>query len=103
MTITYTDPSLRNEATAPRKLQAAADVAAMGTFTTAWTERLTELRVYIIICQECMSVEGDLFHAKLKAYRDEFALARDLATAANDAENPGEGTGSALSCVIGRA
>jgi hypothetical protein len=103
MTIIYTDPSLKNEATSPRQLQGAADVAAMGAFTTAWTERLTELRVYIIICQECMSAEGDLFHAKLKAYRDEFALARDLAAAANDAADPGEGTGSALSCVIGRA
>ena len=101
--ITFTDAALKSEASAPRQLQAAADVAAMGTFTTAWTERLTELRTYIVICQECMSAEGDLYHAKLKAYRDEFALARDLATAANDAANPGEGTGSALSCVIGRA
>ena len=103
MSAIYTDPSLKNEASAPRVLQATADIAAMGTFTASWTARLIELRVYIIICQECMSAEGDLYHSKLKAYRDEFALARDFAKAANDALNPGTGTGSGLSCLIGRA
>ena len=103
MTIIYTDPSLKAEVSSPRVIQATADVAAMGAFTTYWTDRLIELRVYIIICQECMSAEGDLYHAKLKAYRDEFATARDFALSANEAANPGETTGSALSCAIGRA
>ena len=103
MTIIYTDPSLKNEVNSSRVIAATADVAAMGTFTAYWTDRLIELRAYIIICQECMSAEGDLYHAKLKAYRDEFATARGFALSANEAANPGEGTGSELSCAIGRA
>ena len=84
---TYPDAYLSKFCTADREERAKLDVAVMGTFSTAWTERLTILRVYILACLENQADADDLFGTKLKHYRAEFdtALPQARAQAALDA------------------
>lgn len=84
---TYPDAYLQRFCTAEREDRAKLDVAVMGTFSAAWTERLVILRVYILACLENQAEAEDLFGVKLKHYRAEFdaALPQARAQAALDA------------------
>ena len=71
---TYPDAYLSKYCTVDREARATADVAAIGTtFASAWTERLVILRTYVLACLENMADPEDLFTAKLKQYRMEYA------------------------------
>ncbi len=103
--ITFNDPYLKKDATASRQSQATEQVNQMGTYPTFWRERLIELKTYIIICQECMAAEGDVYEVKLKAYRTEFSNALVSANAAQaeaNPENPNTG-GNDMYAPIGRS
>lgn len=86
-TYTYPDAYLAKFCTQAMETRAIADVAVMGTFNTFWTERLTVLRAYIIVCLENQADAEDLFTAKLKSYKVEMqgATASAQAQAAADA------------------
>ena len=85
----YTDEYLSSQVTVEREQRAMADVRVMGTFPLSWTNRLVELRAYIITCQECMQTPDDVFATKRKAYVDEFEASLNLARAA---QREGEAT-----------
>lgn len=85
--MTYADAYLAPLVTTERESRAADDVAALGTFTTDWTERLRVLRVYILICLESSNSQEDAFAAKLKHYRGEFNTALIAARQASAAES----------------
>jgi hypothetical protein len=103
--ISFTDPFLAPECNSQRQAQARQDITASGTYSVSWTNRLIELRTYIIACQECMAADGDLYSVKLKAYEREFSTALNLARADNAANGGGGGasSGSTLSAPILRA
>ena len=88
----YTDAYLAKFCTEAIEERAIADVAVMGTFNDFWTERLTILRAYIIVCLENQADAEDLFTAKLKSYRGEMQIAQAQAqvqAAADAAEADG--------------
>ena len=80
---TYADAYLKAQVTEDRETRAAADVAALGTFTGDWPAKLTVLRAYVIACLECQAQPDDLFAQKLKHYRQEFDSALGMANAAS--------------------
>lgn len=91
-----------------RQERAAADVALLGTFPAAWTDRLVLLRVFVITCLECQKSPDDLFSAKLSAYRKEFdttllGARAAQATAAAEAGTPHTGGGGIFSVELWRA
>jgi len=88
--LNYADAYLEPLVTPERETRALADVAALGTFTDDWTERLQVMRTYILICLESSNSPEDAFAAKLKHYRGEFNSALISARQASAAE-----TGSA--------
>ena len=83
LTYTYPDAYLAPLVTTDRELRAIADIALLGTFPAAYTQRLVVLRAYIITCMESKSSPDDLFTEKLKDYRKEFA---DTLPAARNAQ-----------------
>lgn len=95
-TYTYPDAYLAKFCTQAIETRAVADVAVMGTFNAFWTERLTVLRAYIIVCLENQADAEDLFTAKLKSYRAEMqtATAQAQAQAAADAAEAANTTDS---------
>lgn len=95
-TYTYPDAYLAKFCTQAIETRAVADVAVMGTFNAFWTERLTVLRAYIIVCLENQADAEDLFTAKLKSYRTEMqtATAQAQAQAAADAAEAANTTDS---------
>lgn len=86
-TYTYPDAYLSKFCVDALEDRAIADIAVLGTFNADWTERLVILRAYIIACLDNQADPDDLFTAKLKSYRAEFAsaLASAQAQAAADA------------------
>ena len=70
--LTYPDAYLAKFCANARETRAFADVDLLGTFATAWRNRLTVLRCYILACLENQADAEDLFTAKLTAYRKEF-------------------------------
>lgn len=102
--ITFTDPYLKKDVTPARVDQATNDVAALGPFPQSWIDRMTELRTYVIICQECVAAADDIYSVKLKAYATEYATSLAAARSAQQAANPTTpGISSALSIPILRA
>lgn len=91
LTYAYTDAYLAPLVTEDREARAVADVAAIGTFPTDWTERLVRLRAYVLVCLESAKSPDDLFTAKLAAYRKEWDQALPLARAAQDAATAAAG------------
>ncbi len=86
-TLTYNDAYLARFCTEERENRAFDAVDNLGTFTTAWREQLTILKVYILACLENQADPDDLFSAKLKNYQKEFTGALAQAeTAAPDSE-----------------
>ena len=85
-TLTYPDAYLAARCNTDRETRAFADVDLLGTFTTSWRNRLTVLRCYIIACMESQADPEDLFTAKLKTYRAEFASMLAQAQAATPDE-----------------
>ena len=47
-------------------------VNSLGTFTTAWIEKLAIVRAYILVCMENQANDDDTFAVKLKTYNKEF-------------------------------
>ena len=80
-TYTYPDAYLAKFCTEAMETRAVADIAVIGTFNAFWTERLTVLRAYILVCLENQADAEDLFTAKLKSYRAEMQQAATQAQA----------------------
>lgn len=72
LTYAYHDAFLKGQITDEREARAIADVLDTGITSADWSERLTILRAYIIVCLECQAQADDLFAQKLKHYRSEF-------------------------------
>ena len=89
-TLIYADAYLKAQVTDDREGRAAADVAAIATFSAPWLEKLTILRAYIIVCLECQAQPDDLFASKLKHYREEWSstLAEARAATTDASGNP---------------
>lgn len=89
-TLIYADAYLKSQVTDDRETRAAADVAAIATFSAPWLEKLTVLRAYIITCLECQAQPDDLFSQKLKHYREEWSatLAEAKAATVDSSGNP---------------
>lgn len=85
LTYTYPDAYLTRFCTEDREARAIEAVAIDGTFTAAWTERLVILQTYILACLENQADPEDLFTAKLKSYREQYAIELLKAKAANEA------------------
>ncbi|TXI24624.1 MAG: hypothetical protein E6Q61_04310 [Nitrosomonas sp.] len=84
----YNDKFLAPLATPERELAAKEYIESIGTIPEPWKARLIVLRTYIIICNESLKgTPDDIFSAKLKTYRQEYADAvergRDAAIRAN--------------------
>lgn len=90
MTAEYHDAYLSDLITAEREQRAYDDVDALGTFATAWRDKLAVIRAYIITCLESQSDPDDLFSAKLAAYRREWSdtLAQARAATTDDDGDP---------------
>lgn len=75
MTIEYHDAYLAPliDKTPEWETRAAEDVAQLGTFPTAWSDKLTVLRAYLLCRMESLADEQDVFSAKLTQYRKEWA------------------------------
>jgi hypothetical protein len=94
LTLTYDDAYLApliagNEAWETRAI---ADVAQLGAFPAPWPAKLAVLRAYVLCCIESLADEQDVFSAKLKHYRMEYAAtlqAARLALAAANVTTPG--------------
>lgn len=94
LTLTYDDAYLApliadHEAWETRAL---ADVAQLGTFPAPWPDKLAVLRAYLLCCLESLADEQDVFSAKLKHYRNEYAAtlqAARLALATASVTTPG--------------
>ena len=71
-TLTYNDAYLVRFCTEERENRAFDAVDNLGTFTDAWRNELTILKVFILACLENQAVPDDLFSAKLKNYKKEF-------------------------------
>lgn len=86
--VSYNDKYLEPLVTVQREQEAIDYVDSLGTIPTPWRERLIVLRAYIIVCTESIKSSDDIFSAKLKAYRQEYAdclnRARDAAERAGD-------------------
>lgn len=93
-TYTYPDAYLARFCTEDVETRALADVALLGTFPAAWTERLAIVQAYIIACLENQADAEDLFTAKLKSYRQQFEV---LVPQAKAAEAAAAGTTTGLS------
>ena len=72
MSLDYRDAYLKDFCTYDVETLAYADVDLLGTFTTAWRDKLTLIKAYILVCQENQANDEDLFTAKLKTYQKEF-------------------------------
>lgn len=81
-TYTYTDQVLSPLVTDAIEATAIAEVAALGTLPDPWPERLTVLRVYVLVCLEYSSTSDDPFSVKLPYYKAEFDAAVTDAKAA---------------------
>ena len=94
LTLDYHDAYLaplitNNEAWETRAI---ADVAELGEFPDPWPDKLAVLRAYILCCIESLADEQDVFSAKLKHYKSEYAAtlqAARLALAAASVTTPG--------------
>ena len=94
MTYAYNDAFLAKFCTSDREGRATADVATLGAFPAAWTERLVICRTYILACLEHQADADDLFSTKIKTYRSEWDRIMPLAKAAQDtAEDEVTGVG----------
>lgn len=87
----YHDKFLAPLANAEREIAATEYINSIGVIPEPWKSRLIVLRTYIIICNESLKgTPDDIFSAKLKTYRQEFAdalhRARDAAIRANASE-----------------
>lgn len=82
LTYTYHDAFLASRVTDEREDRAIADVEDLGTLPADWVERLSVLRAYVIVCNECMTSSEDTFAAKATTYRKEYAEALAQARAA---------------------
>jgi len=94
LTLTYNDAYLAPLIAAKEawETRAIADVAELGTFPDPWPAKLAVLRAYILCCIESLADENDVFSAKLKHYRTEYAAtlqAARLARAAASVTTPG--------------
>ena len=74
-THTYNDGYVASYVTADREDRAMIEVAQLGTLPSAWVDRLTILRAYILTCIECSKTPDDTWTAKLSAYRKEYDAA----------------------------
>ncbi|HOW75413.1 MAG TPA: hypothetical protein P5102_07795 [Candidatus Competibacteraceae bacterium] len=54
------------DATPEWETHAAEDVAQLGTFADSWPDKLTVLRVYLLLCLESAASAEDVFSLKLK-------------------------------------
>lgn len=70
--LNYPDAYLAKYCTVDRETRAFDEVDLLGTFSTAWRNRLTVLKTYILACLENQADAEDLFTAKLTSYRKEF-------------------------------
>ncbi|MDG4556053.1 MAG: hypothetical protein P9F19_11095 [Candidatus Contendobacter sp.] len=88
LTLTYHDAYLAPLIAAKEawETRALADVAELGTFPDPWPAKLAVLRAYLLCCLESLADESDVFSAKLKQYRQEWAATLQAARiAANTA------------------
>ncbi|MDG4549865.1 MAG: hypothetical protein P9G45_06070 [Candidatus Contendobacter sp.] len=88
LTLTYHDAYLAPLIAAKEawETRAIADVAELGTFPDPWPAKLAVLRAYLLCCLESLADESDVFSAKLKQYRQEWAATLQAARiAANTA------------------
>lgn len=104
----YSDAYLAPLITQDRETRATDEVAMLGTFPAAWTQRLVILRAYIITCLESQKSPDDTFAAKLSAYRKEYDSAVPAARAAQATADAEAGTlptggGSPFSITLERA
>lgn len=103
MTYAYNDAFLAKFCTSDREGRATADVATVGTFPAAWTERLVICRTYILACLEHQADSEDLFSVKLKTYRGEWDRLLPLASAAAADEDDSTPRGGVFSIPLERA
>lgn len=94
LTLTYHDAYLAPLITGNEgwETRAIADVAELGDFPAPWPDKLAVLRAYLLCCIESLADEQDVFSAKLKQYRSEYAAtlqAARLALAAASVTTPG--------------
>lgn len=86
--VSYNDKYLEPLVTVQREQEAIDYIDSLGTIPAPWRARLIVLRAYIVICNESMKSTDDIFNAKLKTYRQEYAeclnRARDAAERAGD-------------------
>lgn len=71
----YTDQVLSPLVTDGLEETALSEIAALGELPDPWTERLTVLRVYVLVCLEYSSTSDDPFSVKLPYYKAEFDAA----------------------------
>jgi hypothetical protein len=91
---TYEDAFLAPRCTEEREDRAVADVALLGAFSAAWTERLVKTQTYILACRENQSDAEDLYGVKLKTYSAAMAaLLPQAQRAAAEAADEISGTG----------
>ncbi|MGQ9815719.1 MAG: hypothetical protein ACUVR3_11325 [Candidatus Roseilinea sp.] len=86
---TYTDQVLSTLVTEQIEARAIAEINDLGTLPAPWPERLTVLRVYILVCLEYASTSDDPFSVKLPYYKSEFDTAVLKARAAARAASSG--------------
>ena len=105
-TYTYHDGYVAAHVTIDRENRAMTEVAQLGTLPSAWVDRLTILRAYILTCIECSKTPDDTWTAKLSAYRKEYDTALPLARSAQaviDAQsNTLTGGASIFTCDLQR-
>lgn len=100
-TYTYYDPYLIALVTEAREARALADVNAQRSdFPSAWLERLTRLRAYVIVCQECQQTADDLFSVKLSQYQKEYDKTLPIAIGAADAVLAAAGTELPMRSIV---
>jgi hypothetical protein len=89
MSLDYRDAYLKDFCSYEVETLAYSDVDLLGTFTTAWRNKLAIVRAYILVCQENQANDEDLFTAKLKTYEKEFEglLARARTASPDDDGN----------------
>ena len=83
----YRDAYLSRHCTDALETLAYAEVDLLGTFTTAWRDKLTIIKCYIMACLENQADPEDLYSEKYKIYSKEFeGLLAQARTAAEDDE-----------------
>lgn len=105
-TYAYPDAYLTDFITEDVETRAGADVVLMAgarTFSATYIERLTILQAYIIACIENQAEKDDLFHVKLRIYRDQLAVELGLAITDADATSGALGGGAFFSLPMERA